>query len=283
LNFTLDTKAPAMPTIALAVDSGTSGSDRITNNGTLAIGGMENGAAAQYSIDGGTTWTTSFHAVEGTNNVRVRQVDLAGNISTASSLVFTMDTKAPTAAFSSAQSSGNSGAVLLGGTAEANSVLTIYDLTAGTVAGTLSVGNTGTWTFTTSKLSGIHTFSLSAKDIAGNVGTPATEAIIGTKANETIYDIAGHNDLLSGMQGIDTFVFSANFGNDVITDFIASGKTHEVIQFSKSTFADYAAVMAHAKQVGADVVIDAGGSNALTLIGININDLKAVDFAFAVV
>ncbi|MBA5690767.1 hypothetical protein, partial [Rugamonas apoptosis] len=72
--FTLDT-ATAAPVVALSSDSGASGSDGITNVGTLAISGTEAGAAISYSTDGGTTWTNSFNAVEGDNSVIVRATD----------------------------------------------------------------------------------------------------------------------------------------------------------------------------------------------------------------
>ena len=75
---------PAAPTIALAQDTGASSSDGVTNDGALTISGVETGATVQYSIDGGTTWTSSFAAQEGVNSVEVRQTDLAGNISPSS-------------------------------------------------------------------------------------------------------------------------------------------------------------------------------------------------------
>ena len=71
--------------------------DHITNNGTLTVTPAEAGGTIQYSIDGGTTWTGSFTAAEGANTVEVRQVDAAGNLGTAATLSFTLDTKAPAA------------------------------------------------------------------------------------------------------------------------------------------------------------------------------------------
>ncbi|MGC3030597.1 hypothetical protein ACPUER_36885, partial [Burkholderia sp. DN3021] len=92
-NFTLDTSATA-PGVALTTDSGNSATDHITNVGTLNVTGIETGATVQYSIDNGAHWNTSFSAVEGVNNVQVRQIDVAGNISSATSLSFTLDTSA---------------------------------------------------------------------------------------------------------------------------------------------------------------------------------------------
>ncbi|WP_175729227.1 chitobiase/beta-hexosaminidase C-terminal domain-containing protein, partial [Burkholderia ambifaria] len=79
---TLDTSAAA-PGVALTTDSGTSATDHITNVGTLNVTGTEAGATVQYSIDNGAHWSTSFSAVQGVNNVQVREIDIAGNTSSA--------------------------------------------------------------------------------------------------------------------------------------------------------------------------------------------------------
>ena len=50
-NFTLDSHAAA-PTLALKVDSGASQTDRLTNDGTLLVGGVEPGASLQYNDRG---------------------------------------------------------------------------------------------------------------------------------------------------------------------------------------------------------------------------------------
>ncbi|RQY05038.1 hypothetical protein DF115_35565, partial [Burkholderia stagnalis] len=75
-SFTLDTSAAA-PGVALTTDSGSSAVDHITNVGTLNLSGVETGATVEYSTDGGHTWNTSFSAVEGLNDVQVRQIDVA--------------------------------------------------------------------------------------------------------------------------------------------------------------------------------------------------------------
>ncbi|WP_175795343.1 Ig-like domain-containing protein, partial [Burkholderia ambifaria] len=92
-SFTLDTSAAA-PGAALTSDSGSSATDHVTNVGTLNLSGIETGATVQYSVDNGAHWNTSFSAVEGVNNVQVRQIDVAGNTSAATSLSFTLDTSA---------------------------------------------------------------------------------------------------------------------------------------------------------------------------------------------
>jgi Ca2+-binding RTX toxin-like protein len=95
--LTVDTIAPAAPTVALTTDSGSSNSDHITNVGTLNVTGVEAGALVEYSTNGGSTWTSSFTAVQGVNNLQVRETDVAGNHSAATSFSFTLDTTAPVA------------------------------------------------------------------------------------------------------------------------------------------------------------------------------------------
>ena len=95
LAFTLDSTAAA-PTASLATNSGLA-TDSITNAGSVNVTGVESGASWQYSTDGGSTWlagTGSSLALtgDGAKSVSVRQTDVAGNVSAASSaLAFTLD------------------------------------------------------------------------------------------------------------------------------------------------------------------------------------------------
>jgi hypothetical protein len=97
-SFTLDTIAPNAPGVALTSDTGSSNSDRITNNAALTLANLEANATVQYSTNNGQTWTSSFTPVQGSNTVLVRQVDVAGNNSTSTTFTFTFDNVAPTAA-----------------------------------------------------------------------------------------------------------------------------------------------------------------------------------------
>ena len=73
--LTVDTTPPAAPTESIAVN-------------TVTVGGLESGAAWEYSTDGGTTWTagsgTSFTLHAGhyaAGQIQVHQSDVAGNVS----------------------------------------------------------------------------------------------------------------------------------------------------------------------------------------------------------
>lgn len=83
----IDTVAPIAPTITLSNDTGTSTSDRITNDASLNATGEE-GATLEYRIGNGN-WSSTYTAPT---------TDVAGNQSAASTArTFTLDTTAPTA------------------------------------------------------------------------------------------------------------------------------------------------------------------------------------------
>ncbi|MFC7050150.1 beta strand repeat-containing protein [Emcibacter nanhaiensis] len=125
---TVDVTNPAAPSAALANDTGSSGSDLVTNDGQVDVTGLESGASWDYSTDGGTTWNigsgTSFTLAEGVyadGDIKVRQTDVAGNLGAAGALsgAVTIDTTnpaAPTAAFATDAGSSNSDLVTNEGT-----------------------------------------------------------------------------------------------------------------------------------------------------------------------
>ena len=99
LAFTLDTTV-ATPTLTLATNSGNP-ADSITNIGTVNVAGLEAGATWQYSLNGGEsfsagTGTSVTLSGDGAKSILVRQTDVAGTTSAASSaLAFTLDTVKP--------------------------------------------------------------------------------------------------------------------------------------------------------------------------------------------
>jgi large repetitive protein len=170
LAFTLDTAPPAAPSVALHNDTGTSPTDGITQDGTLALGGVEANAQVEYSIDGGTTWKTGFSAVEGSNSVEVRQTDLAGNVSAASGpFNVTLDTTPPTGAIK-IDHTGNSSIVTVSGTIADN--IYVASLTLSQNGGTplsVAVDSAGQWSVQEPLTAGQNTFVAEATDKAGNI------------------------------------------------------------------------------------------------------------------
>ncbi len=111
----VDMKAPNAPTFNIN-DSGSSGSDNITNVNTITVSGLEIDASWEYSFDGGISWHvgigTTFDMVDDTiydtNKIQVRQIDLAGNVSwiTTNAAVITEDSTNPNAPTFSINDSG---------------------------------------------------------------------------------------------------------------------------------------------------------------------------------
>ncbi|RQP26951.1 Ig-like domain-containing protein, partial [Burkholderia ubonensis] len=161
-SFTLDTSVAA-PGVALATDSGSSASDHVTNVGTLNLTGVENGATVQYSVDSGAHWSTSFNAVEGVNNVQVRQIDIAGNTSAATSFSFTLDTSAAAPGVALTTDSGSS-------TSDHITNVGTLNLTGVENGATVqySVDNGAHWSTSFSAVEGTNNVQVRQTDVAGN-------------------------------------------------------------------------------------------------------------------
>ena len=94
LNFILDTLV-TLPTLTLAVDSGSDANDKLTNDGTIIVAGLESGAKWEWSTDN-VNWNLGnsdrFTLVsDGAHQVFVRQTDVAGNISNNATLNLVLD------------------------------------------------------------------------------------------------------------------------------------------------------------------------------------------------
>ena len=190
-NVTVDETPPAPPGAALTIDSGSLNSDHITNVGALSLSGIESGATVEYSINGGATWTTSFTPVEGPNMVLVRQTDVAGNVSSATSFSFTLDTDKTEHVTLTA-------AAVINAAAAPTAAFTIAGLDDAVTAGTLSVTdgthtvstavtNNGTFHLDVSSLTdGTITASFTATDLAGNPESASITATLDTDKTEHV-------------------------------------------------------------------------------------------------
>jgi Ca2+-binding RTX toxin-like protein len=89
----VDATRPDAPTVVLAHDTGTSSTDGLTNDGSLTITGVEEGATLSYIVNGGEASATYDPSTfdDGHYTVKVMQTDAAGNISLAGSVSFTYD------------------------------------------------------------------------------------------------------------------------------------------------------------------------------------------------
>ncbi|MDI9221142.1 Ig-like domain-containing protein [Pantoea sp. EA-12] len=203
--FTVDTTPPAAPgavtlsnnngSTQIPIASGTStndstpimrgtgdvGSTITVRDGTTVLG------TAIVGSDGTWRYTPSPALAEGSHSLTATETDLAGNVGTPSTAIaFTVDTVAPTAvtdvvakddAGNTLTGVTNDSTPALSGTAEANSVIKIYDGT--TLIGSTTTNGQGAWSFTTQTLSdGSHTLTVTATDAAGNVSTASNTVSI---------------------------------------------------------------------------------------------------------
>ena len=103
-------------------------------------------------------------------------------------------------------------------------------------------------------------------------GEDGADRLEGGSGRDRLEGGTGNDTLIGGSQS-DTFVFRAGFGSDRIEGF----ESEDVIEMSAGRFANTAALLAQARQVGGDTVIVSGG-DVLTLQGVNLASLQADDF-----
>ncbi|WP_232449027.1 beta strand repeat-containing protein, partial [Burkholderia ubonensis] len=235
-SFTLDTSAAA-PGVALTTDSGSSAVDHITNVGTLNVTGVESGATVQYSVDNGAHWNTSFSAVEGLNNVQVRQIDVAGNTSSATSFSFTLDTSAaaPGVALTTDSGSSASDHITNVGTLNLSGVET-----GATVEYSTDGGHT--WSASFSATEGLNDIQVRQTDIAGNTSAatsfsftldtsaaaPGVELAVdsGSSASDHVTNVGTLN--LSGVETGATVEYSIDGGHTWSTSFSATEGLNDI-------------------------------------------------------
>ncbi|NQD96968.1 hypothetical protein HP532_30360, partial [Pseudomonas sp. CrR25] len=174
LSFVLDTQVAA-PGLALSHDSGTAG-DLLSNDGSLSISGIESGALVEYSIDGGSTWSSSFTPLEGSNTVAVRQTDAAGNVSGSSSLSFVLDTQVAAPGLALSHDSGTAGDLLSN-----DGSLSISGIESGALV-EYSIDGGNTWSSSFTPLEGSNTVAVRQTDAAGNVsGSSSLSFVLDTQ------------------------------------------------------------------------------------------------------
>jgi hypothetical protein len=169
-SFTLDTAIPAAPSLALTTDTGSSASDKNTSNGALTVTGTESGATVEYSTNGGTSWSNSFTPATGSNSVQVRQTDVAGNVSTASTAyTFTLDTATPAApSLALTTDTGSSASDKI----TSNGALTVTGTESGATVEYSTNGGTS-WSNSFTPATGSNSVQVRQTDVAGNVSYPS--------------------------------------------------------------------------------------------------------------
>ncbi|MFZ3120249.1 MAG: Ig-like domain-containing protein, partial [Variovorax sp.] len=210
-NIVIDTAAPTttVADAAFSADSGSSGSDFITNVASQTISGtlsanlasgehvyvsLDNGASwAQAAASAGSnSWSLAGQTLTGSNTLRVRVADDAGNIGAAYAQAYVLDTTAPSISFSNVALSADTGVPgdLITNTAAQTISATLSSAPAAGDVVYGSLDNGATWTDITSQVSGTtlswtgvtlagsNTLRLRVTDQAGNDGTSASRAYV---------------------------------------------------------------------------------------------------------
>jgi len=260
--YAVDNVAPNAPTsVTLDSDTGISGTDLITNNGTLVVTPDELGGTIEYSTDGGSTWSTTDPAsglADGTHTIDVRQVDAAGNEGATASITYTLDTTitTPTVAF---QNDGGdmvyNGSepieVVVGGIdADASGSLTIMSAGGGSV--TVAVASPGaTVTLNPTQMAmlsdGALTASITSTDAAGNTANDSANSF----SLDTSADDLG--DLAVVIDDVDGFI---NGSEVSMVDFTVSGLDSDataVVTFTDGTNSETANIAGNGSQTAIDL------------------------------
>ena len=212
LSFTVDTQPPTV-TVALSNDTGSSSSDHITSDASLAGRTEANTVVTLLeggSVIGTTTSDASGHwhyqrpMLNGAHTITVVATDPAGNTGS-DSLSFTVDTSPPDLTVALAHDTGSSSSdritsdSSLTGTTEALTSLTFLD--DGVTIGVTLADGSGKWSFTPQLADGQHTITIQGSDIAGNVATESFTWTVDTTAPTVTMELA-HDTGKSSSDGL---------------------------------------------------------------------------------
>jgi hypothetical protein len=192
--WTVDTAAPAAPTVALTPDSdsGASSTDRITNDTSPTVTGTaEHGTVVTVSADAlrlgsavvnaAGDWTLASEDLPaGAYTITATVEDGAGNNSSPSSgLSLTIDTTPPPDPSIMSPASDvvtPDRDVTVSGTADPGLAVEVLDATS--TAATLTAGGSGAWTTDLTGIAdGTHPISAVTRDVAGNPSQPARRTV----------------------------------------------------------------------------------------------------------
>ncbi len=177
----LDTVSPGNPVVELLHDSGSSATDRITNDPTLLVTPYDPIDRIEYSIDG-VDWSMDIPTYEndGQYKVYVREVDPVGNISLEKTISFTLDQTIPDAPEIKyiTEDSGiladdaitSDPTLFFSGSSEADTVVELW--LDSEELGSIDASSSGNWSknYTQVRLEdGNYVLSGRATDVAGNV------------------------------------------------------------------------------------------------------------------
>jgi hypothetical protein len=264
--ISIDTQAPTAVanTVVFSADSGSSATDLITNSSAQTISGtlgaplgageyvevsLDNGVSWTSATGAGSAWSLSGQTLSGSDTLKVRVSDAAGNHGSAFSVGYVLDTTAPTVAVSS-----NVSAVKAGETAtitftfsEAPNGFDLNDVgaTYGTVSNLAVTSNPLVYTATYTPAAGVdgQTDNITVTaggytDKAGNSGAGVSSAGIGvdTQAPATSgASVQFSNDSGNSNTDLVTNAAAQNISGTLSAN-LQSGETVEVSLNNGSTW-----------------------------------------------
>ena len=112
-------------------------------------------------------------------------------------------------------------------------------------------------------------------------GQGGNDTLTGGGGNDTLTGGTG-DDRLNGGNGVDDFVFADGHGDDTISDFDAFNGGEDIDFSGLSAITSYSDLITNhiLSSSGGNVVIDTGGGNSVTLLGVSLANLDATDFIF---
>ena len=108
-------------------------------------------------------------------------------------------------------------------------------------------------------------------------GTADHDYLWGLGGNDTLTGFGG-NDMLIGGVGDDLFIIGVNDGQDTIADFVPGAGTTDKLDLTALGIGTASAFQQVAVNQGSDVVVDFGGSNKITLLGVQDEQFHDDDF-----
>jgi VCBS repeat-containing protein len=208
-----------------------SNSDNITSDPSITYSAPASGDTLLYKVDGGGYSATvpvfaTDHSADGSHTVSVEEVDAAGNVSSAASLSFTLDTTAPAApTLALTHDTGVSNTDHLTSDPSITYALSaagdtlLYKVDGGSYSATVPVFATN------GSADGLHTVSIEEVDAAGNVSAAASLSFTLDTAKPTVSVTADHNALLAGQTALMTFTFSEAVSGFALGDTTVTGGT----------------------------------------------------------
>ena len=266
----VDTETPATPpVVGLTTDSTDGGNghgtDLVTKTAGLTVTGTESGATVEYSLNGTSGWTTTvLTAVEGSNTVYVRQTDVAGNVSVASSaFTYTLDTaaNAPTVGLTTDSTDGGTGhnTDLVTKTAG----LTVTGTESGATVEYSLNGTTGWTTTAPTAAEGSNTVYVRQTDVAGNVSAASSALTFALDTTAPTVVISDPSIVLNSTTGALSFGFTfseAVTGFDATDVTVENGTKGSVVKIDDSHYSLLVTPTSSSAPVNLTVAVPAAGA-----------------------